>query len=256
MIRTASAVRFGALAATLVIAGQVAAASVPAYISAAVADKARPAEDVERDADRKPAATLTFAGIKPGAQVDELIPGKGYFTRLLSSVAGPKGKVYALPNRKRPDAPPDAPEPAARLAPITADPHYANVTVTPITAADLKLPPSADVVWTSLNYHDFHNVPNLNITDLNKAIFEALKPGGTYIVIDHAAAAGSGVRDTETLHRIDPAVVKQEVEAVGFRLEGESDALRNKDDDHTAKVFDSAVKGHTDQFILKFRKPK
>jgi predicted methyltransferase len=256
MIRTAPAVRFGALAAALLIAGQAAAAGVPAYVSAAVADKARPAEDLERDADRKPAATLAFAGIKPGEQVDELIPGKGYFTRLLSAVVGPKGKVYALASRKRPDAPADAPEPAARLAPITADPHYANVTVSSITVADLQLPPNADVVWTSLNYHDFHNVPNLNVVDLDKAIFAALKPGGTYIVIDHAAAPGSGTRDTETLHRIDPEVVKQEVESVGFKLDGASDALRNKDDDHSAKVFDSVVKGHTDQFILKFRKPK
>ena len=228
---------------------------IPGYITAAVADRARPAADVERDADRKPAATLAYAGVKPRMEVAELIPGGGYYTRLLSAVVGPKGRVYALPSRKRPDAAADAPDPAARLAPITADRHYANVTVQSITAADLRLPQGMDLVWTSLNYHDFHNVKDLNVTDLDKAIYQSLKPGGLYIVIDHAAAAGSGTRDTATLHRIDPAVVKQEAESVGFQLAGESNLLGNKDDDHTAKVFDSAVKGHTDQFILKFRKP-
>ena len=231
-------------------------AGVPAYIGAAVNDKSRPAADVQRDGDRKPASTLAFAGVKPGEQVAELIPGGGYYTRLLSLVVGPKGKVYALVNRKRPDAPADAPDPAARLAPITSDPHYANVVVQPISAAQLTMPQNVDLVWTSLNYHDFHNVQDLKVTDLDKVVFNALKPGGTYIVIDHAAEAGSGVRDTSTLHRIDEAVVKQEVESVGFKFVGESVVLHNPADDHTAKVFDAHVKGHTDQFMLKFRKPK
>jgi predicted methyltransferase len=122
--------------------------------------------------------------------------------------------------------------------------------------AALSLPQNVDMVWTSRNYHDFHNVKDLNVADLDKAVFQALKPGGIYIVLDHAAEAGSGFRDTSTLHRIDEAAVKQEVESAGFKFVGASDALRNKDDDHTAKVFDSAIKGRTDQFILKFMKPK
>lgn len=255
MLRTCLAITGALLALGLAIGAQ-GAPAIPAYITAAVADKARPAADTERDADRKPAATLAFAGVMPGEQVAELIPGGGYFTRLLSAVVGPKGKVYALANQKRPEAPADAPDPAARLSPITSDPHYANVTVTSIRVAALSLPQNVDMVWTSQNYHDFHNVKDLNVADLDKAVFQALKPGGVYIVLDHAAETGSGFRDTATLHRIDEAAVKQEVESVGFKFVGESEVLGNKNDDHTSKVFDSGIKGHTDQFILKFRKPK
>jgi predicted methyltransferase len=255
MLRT-SILATGTLLLSGALAAIAAAPLIPPYIAAAVADKARPDADTQRDADRKPAETLAFAGVKPGDQVAELIPGGGYFTRLLSAVVGPKGKVYALANQKRPDAPADAPEPAARLAPITSDPHYANVTVSSIRVAQLTLPQNVDLVWTSQNYHDFHNVQDLNVADLDKAVFNALKPGGLYIVLDHAAAAGSGLRDTSTLHRIDEEAVKQEVEAAGFKFVGESDVLRNKDDPRTDKVFDGAIRGHTDRFILKFSKPK
>jgi predicted methyltransferase len=91
---------------------------------------------------------------------------------------------------------------------------------------------------------------------LNKAVFAALKPGGVFVVVDHAAESGSGLRDTETLHRIDPDIVKQQVEAAGFRFAGESDVLRNPADDHTLKVFDKSIRGHTDQFVYKFVKPQ
>ena len=241
-----------ALAAT----GLQAAPKIPAYIAAAVADKARPEADRQRDADRKPAETLAFAGVKPGDQVAELIPGGGYFTRLLSAAVGPKGKVYALPNQRKPDAAADAPDPAARLNPITSDPHYANVSVSSIKVADIALPHNLDLVWTSQNYHDIHNVKDIDVGAFDKAVFNALKPGGTYLVLDHTAEAGSGLRDTSTLHRIDPEAVKKEVGAAGFRFEGASDALANKDDPHTGKIFDSGIRGKTDQFILKFRKPK
>lgn len=226
-----------------------AAPSIPAYITAAVADSARPAEDKQRDADRKPAETLAFAGVKPGDTVIEIAPGKGYYTRLLSVVVGPKGKVYAATSQPKPDAPPPA------VQAIAADPHYSNVSVSFQRVADLKLPQGADLVWTSLNYHDFHNIPDVDLATINRAIFAALKSGDTYFVLDHAAEAGSGLRDTNTLHRIDEETVKQEVTAAGFKLVGESDILRNKSDPHTAKVFDPEIRGHTDQFALKFKKP-
>jgi len=226
-----------------------AAPSIPAYISAAVADTARPAEDRQRDADRKPAETLAFAGVKPGDTVVELAPGKGYYTRLLSAVVGPKGKVYAVTSPPKPDAPPPA------VQAIAADPHYSNVSVSLQRVADLKLPPGADLVWTSQNYHDFHNIPDVDVATINRAVFAELKSGGTYFVLDHAADAGSGVRDTNTLHRIDEETVKQEVTSVGFKLAGESDILRSRSDAHTAKVFDPEIRGHTDQFMLKFKKP-
>jgi predicted methyltransferase len=228
---------------------------MPRFINAAVADPARPEADTKRDADRHPALTLAFTGVKPGDRVVELIPGGGYVTRLLSAVVGPNGKVYALVPPRRPDAPPDQPDPAARLQPITSDSHYSNVSVSVQNVGQLALPQGVDLVWTSQNYHDFHNVPDIRVADIDKAVFKALKPGGVYIVIDHAAQAGSGFRDTATLHRIDPQAVKKEVRSVGFRLEASSDILRNSNDPHTAKVFDPAIRGHTDQFMFKFRKP-
>ena len=240
--------------AALAIAAQAAspvwaAPAVPAYISAAVADSARPTEDKQRDADRKPAETLAFAGVKPGDTVIEIAPGKGYYTRLLSAVVGPKGKVYATTSPPKPDAPPPP------VQAIAADPHYGNVTVSLQKIAELKLPEGVDLVWTTLNYHDLHNVHDLDVAKVNSAFFAALKPGGTYFVLDHAAEAGSGSRDTSTLHRIDEETVKQEVTAAGFKLVGQSDILRNKSDPHTAKVFDPEIRGHTDQFALKFKKP-
>jgi predicted methyltransferase len=224
--------------------------SIPKYITEAVADKARPAADTERDANRKPAETLAFAGVRPGDQVVELAPGKGYYTRLLSAVVGANGKVYAVTQPPKPDAPPPA------VQTIAADPHYGNVQVTLTKYAEPKLPAGVDVVWTTQNYHDFHNIPDFQVATLNKAVFDALKPGGSYFVLDHAAEAGSGARDTNTLHRIDEETVKQEVKAAGFELVGESKILRNKDDPHTGKVFEPPIQGHTDQFMLEFRKPK
>jgi predicted methyltransferase len=247
-ILTAGALLALGLAAGAYPAGNTA---LPAYIAAAVSDSARPTSDTERDASRKPGATLAFAGVKPGQQVLELAPGRGYYTRLLSAVVGPKGKVYVVTSPPRPDAPP-GPSPVQAIA---ADPHYANITVIVSRISELKPPEGVDVVWTSQNYHDFHNIPNVDVATINRGMFQALKPGGTYLVLDHSAEAGSGTRDTNTLHRIDKDTVKKEVESAGFKFVGESDILRNKDDPHTAKVFDPSIQGHTDQFILKFTKP-
>jgi predicted methyltransferase len=231
--------------------------SIPANIAAAVADKARPDADTQRDADRKPAASLAFAGVKPGQKVADVIPGGGYFTRLFSVAVGPQGKVYAVAPPKRPDAPASAPDPAARLQPIVDDKtHYGNVSVLSVNLREFKLPEPVDLVWTSQNYHDLHNVQGLDVAAFDKAVYDALKPGGTYVVLDHAAAAGSGFRDTSTLHRIDKDAVRKEVESAGFKFEGESPLLHNPDDPHTDKVFEGPLRGKTDQFILKFRKPK
>jgi predicted methyltransferase len=227
----------------------------PEFINAAVSDPARPEADTRRDADRHPGLTLDFAGVRPGEQIAELAPGAGYYTRLLSAAVGQKGKVYAIVPPRRPDAPAGQPDPASRLKPITDDSHYASVSVQVQNYRQLALPPRLDLVWTSLNYHDFHNVDGLNVVDLDKAVFKALKPGGVFIVIDHAAAEGSGLRDTSTLHRIDPAVVKKEVISAGFKLAGRSDILRNEADPHTAPVIEPGIRGHTDQFMLKFVKP-
>ena len=233
-----------------------AAEKIPSYITAAVADPGRPDEDKQRDANRKPAETVQFTGIKPGATVVELVPGHGYFTRIFSKVVGPKGHVYAVSPPRRADAKADAPDPAAPTTAIASDPAYSNVVVQVAPLATLSVSEPADVVFTAQNYHDVHNIPNIDIAAFNKSIFEALKPGGVFIVLDHAAAAGSGGRDTSTLHRIDPEAVKSEVLAAGFVFAGESKVLANGKDDHSAKVFDPSIRGQTDQFIFKFRKPK
>jgi len=231
------------------------ASPVSKEIAAAVADPARPQADRDRDADRKPAESVAFAGVKPGQTVVDLIPGSGYFTRIFSAVVGPSGHVYAVPPPKRPDAPADRPDPAAAVQAIAADPHYGNVTVQQEKLTDLSLPAPADVIWTSQNYHDIHNAPNVDVVAFDKKVFDALKPGGVFVVLDHTAEKGSGFRDTNTLHRIDPEAVKKEVESAGFKFVAQSEVLRNPNDPHTAKVFDPTIRGKTDQFILKFRKP-
>jgi len=239
----------GMIMAVSLTSAAYAAETVPASISAAVADPGRPAADKDRDADRKPAETLAFAGVKPGEQIVDFLPGGGYFTRIFSKVVGPKGHVTAL-------SPAGTPEKfTAAAKAIAADPAYSNVTAVEQKVADLPAG-SIDLFWTSQNYHDLHNLPGADLVAVDKAIFAALKPGGTFIVLDHVATAGSGFQDTSTLHRIDPEAVKTEVESAGFKLVAQSDLLKNPNDPHTAKVFDPSIKGKTDQFILKFEKPK
>lgn len=240
-------------AAALVTTGAMGAAPMPANVTAAVDDKARPDEDKKLDAERLPADMLVFAGIKSGMRVMDLIPGKGYFTRLFAKAVGDTGFVYAY-------------EPAefdafykGKPAPIKAvAAGYPNVSVIDAPINSLVAPELLDVVWTAQNYHDLHDsfAKPADLAVINKQVFAALKPGGLYIILDHAAAAGSGLRDTETLHRIDEAAVKQEVQAAGFKLVGESKILRNPKDPHDKLVFDPSIRHHTDQFILKFMKPK
>ena len=245
------------LAGAMLLATPVFAADVPANVAAAVADKARPEADTVRDANRKPADMLAFGEVKKGDVVIDMIPGGGYFTRLFSAAVGPKGKVYAfIPNPADGSAP--RPPSESWLA-LTKDAHYSNVEEVRTTVDKLATAKKADLAWTSQNYHDVHGARlggQAGVDALNKSVFNALKPGGIYIVLDHASAPGKGLADIDTTHRIDPETVKAEVKAVGFEYVGESDVLRNKDDNHTIKVYDASIRGKTDQFILKFRKPK
>lgn len=229
--------------------------AIPDAVAAALADPARPQTDRDRDANRKPAECIAFAGLKPGQRIADLIPGGGYFTRIFSGVVGAKGEVIAVATPKRPDAPPDRPEPAAAVRAIAADAHYPNVAVQVQKIAALKLPENLDMVWTSQNYHDVHNAKDVDVGAFNKAVYASLKPGGVYIVIDHAAKKGADAGVTSTLHRIDPEAVKAEVMAAGFEFAGASDVIANPADDHETAVFAQGMHDKTDRFVLKFRKP-
>lgn len=247
-----SKLMLGAMLALTLSTGAAYAKPTPA-MEAAVADKGRPEADTKRDADRKPAEMLDFAGIKPGMVVGDFLPGGGYFTRIFAKAVGPKGKVLAITN----PPPANATTPPPIIA-IAADPQYGNITLVSTGIGSFKLPEKVDVMWTSQNYHDLYLTRfNLDVPAVTKEIYDAVKPGGVFIVLDHRAADGAPVKETaNTLHRIDPASVRKTVEAAGFKYEGESKVLVNPADDHTKGVFDPALRGHTDQFIYKFRKPK
>ena len=228
---------------------------VPGYVTKAITDSSRPAGDTEQDVNRKPVEVMVFAGAKPKQKIVDLMPGYGYYTRIFSKIVGPKGKVFAVEPEELSERFPKQQEAIKQLTTI---PEYTNITALIQPVAKINLPEQADMVWTSMNYHDLHN-PLLGSPDMaafNKSVFDALRPGGIFVVLDHAAAPDSGFTVTNTLHRADPAAVKAEVTAAGFEFVGESDVLRNPDDDHTLNVFDKSLRGKTDKFILKFRKPK
>lgn len=231
-------------------------AAARSAIVAAVADTTRPATDTARDADRKPVETLAFAGVRPGYKVADYAAGAGYFTRLFADVVGPGGHVYAVV----PSALFVYPNIVKGIAEVeTFAVKRPNVTVTFASALEgVRLPDKLDLFWISQNYHDLKD-PFMGPVDMlafNKAVYAALKPGGTYLVLDHSALAGAPADVTDTLHRIAASTVRREVEAAGFRFDGQSALLANPADPRTASVFDKSIRGHTDQFILKFRKPK
>ena len=217
-------------------------------IMAAVADPTRPDADRARDANRKPAEVLAFAGVRPGMVVAELGSGGGYYTRLLAKAVGPRGKVYAIVTA----AQVARPNGLAALSAITA--AYPNVSIVNVADyAHLTLPVKADLFWTTENYHDFHNGPTANIAAMDHAVYDALKLGGIFYVEDHSAAPGAGLAVTSTVHRMDEDVAKQELMAAGFKLAAEGDLLRNPSDNRAGSNSES---GHfaTDRFMLRMKK--
>ncbi|MHC1479991.1 class I SAM-dependent methyltransferase [Frateuria aurantia] len=245
----------GSVMPLLMVAQAAASTSVASTraLDQALADPARQA-DRANDQRRQIAEIMRFTRVGPGQKVLELIPGSGYFTRVFSRLVGPRGHVYAVwPQEYLKE---DTGGLAGSQA-LAAQVPDANITALAQPAAALTVPVPVDLVFTSQNYHDYPDafMGKVDPAVLNRAVFAALKPGGLYVIVDHVAAAGSGLRDTDTLHRIDPAAVKAEVEAAGFVFDGASRVLRNPQDTHTLKVFDKAIRGHTDQFIYRFRKP-
>jgi len=239
--------------AVLALAAGPATSAVPDHLAKALADKARPAADSARDADRKPGDLLAYAGLKPGDKVADLVMGGGYFTRVLAAAVGPKGEVTAY-----------QPDEFIRFQASygenqkTVAAAYPNVKANSQSLQALDLPDGLDLVLTVQNYHDLHLTPFPKDTaaKVNAEVFKSLKPGGVYLIVDHVGVTGSGMDAPNKVHRIDPAIVRQEVEAAGFKLEGQSALLANKDDPHTSNVFDGPLKEKTDQFVMKFRKPR
>lgn len=240
-------VAFAAAAAALALAVPAAAQDAAgAAIAASVASELRPAADIGRDDERKPAEIAAFAGVRPGAVVAEVFPGGGYYTRVIAGAVGPTGKVYALV----PTAFANRPGGLDALNAIAA--QYGNVVVVSADFANLALPEPVDLVWTTENYHD---MAARNVAEVNASAFAALKPGGIYFVEDHEALPGSGLEATSAYHRIDPAIVIEQVTAAGFVLDAQSDALANPADPKNVGVRDPSVQGHTEKFALRFKKP-
>lgn len=246
--------------ATAVLSSAAVSASPPAAspaIKAAIANTQRPAKDTGEDAVRHPAELLAFSKVKVGDTVMDVWPGGGYWSRLFSSIVGAKGKVYAYVPAEITEFKSD---PLGIVKAMAAEPGLSNVTAVSDPLAEPPPPDmfnKLDVVWTFENYHDLHDsfMKGASVDAFNQAIFKMLKPGGYYVIVDHAAAKGQGLKNTEDLHRIEESVVKAEVEKAGFVLDQESSLLASSADDHTLKVFDPAVKGKTDRFMLRFRKP-
>ncbi|ESY00215.1 class I SAM-dependent methyltransferase [Mesorhizobium sp. LNJC405B00] len=200
---------------------------------------------------------IRFARIEVGSTVIDVYPGDGDWTRLFSDIVGSEGRVYSFVPAEVAHFKND---PVGLMRTLAKEPSRENVEA---TSADLVAMPEitqpADVMWLHLFYHDLHTAliqkKGATAADFNRAVYKRLKPGGSYVIVDHAAATGSGTSDTRSLHRIDPAFVREEVEAAGFVLDAESTVLANKDDPHSIKVFDPAIKGETDRFAFRFVKP-
>jgi predicted methyltransferase len=222
-------------------------AGTPAYIKSAVESATRTPEQKARDANRKPAELLLLSGVKPNDRVIEFASAGQYFTPMISDIVGPKGMVYMF------DLPYTETRAGAASRAFVAS--HPNSRYELIDYNVLELPQNIDVVFNVLYYHDLP-LNKIDTAALNAKILKALKPGGIFFVVDHNAEAGSGTRDTQKLHRIDPAIIRQEVSAAGFELVEESRLLAHPGDDHTLMVFSPGLRGMTDQSVFKFRKPK
>lgn len=231
-----------AAVACVALGGVASAQTVPSYVTRAVADPGRPAADTAQDEERMVAQVVAFSGVKAGSKVVDLMPGGGYYTRIWSKIVGPRGKVWSANGNMG----------NAAMRGIAADAAYSvNTSIVPTPLISLKTPEPADFVFTSRNYHDLHN-RGRDPAPVNAAVFSVLKRGGLFVVLDHRALPGV---ISEEFHRIDPDIAVKEIEAAGFKLVSRSDILARSSDPKNVRVNDPSIRGRTDQFILKFRKP-
>ncbi len=240
------------LVAVALLAAPIHAAAPKSTVAAAVADTSRQADNRKLDEGRHPAEVLAFAQVKPGSTVVDFMAGGGYYTEMLSRLVGPKGNVLPM-------------NPAGFHKAEVWDAiqkSHANVTplIAPVNSMSLA-PRSVDLIFTHLVYHDLYwesekfNFARVDVDAMVANWFRALRPGGTVVIVDHVGPGGDTRALVDKLHRIDPAKVRADMERAGFVLDGEADSLRMKDDDHSKNVFDPAIRGKTDRFMMRFRKP-
>lgn len=215
----------------------------------ALASPERSAENKARDEGRKPIESVKFFGIKTGDTVVDMIAEAGWFTEVLSAAVGPSGHVYM-------QNPPFLPETEAEKALIK---RLGNVEALRVRVDQAGLAGKADAIVTAMNLHDIYNgfqdqpAGEPAAVEFLKAIYGALKPGGTLALIDHVGVAG---QDNKKLHRMLPQQARDAITKAGFTIEAESKLLANSADDHTKGVFDPAIRGKTDQFMFRARKPR
>ena len=246
--------RFAYLLVPIAVALPLAADAAPGLsglIARAVADPARPAGYKAADSFRKPAETLAFSGVRPGMVVGEFYPAGGYFTRMISDVVGPSGHIYAIENAGWNDSVKDDKA-------MLAEGKWKNVSLDVQPFGTVKFPRPLDLAWVTQNYHDLKiaKYGKVDTVAFDRAVYKALKPGGTFFVLDHEGWAGMTDADIAKVHRIEKAKVIREVTSAGFRLAAEGRFLYRSTDNHHLPIFDKKVRGHTDQYALKFVKPK
>jgi predicted methyltransferase len=227
---------------------------VPKEIQAIVDAPDRTPTDRALDAGRHPAETLAFFGVKPGWRVAELEPGGGYTTELLARAVGPSGKVYGMNSKVVLERFAEKPWAARLTRPACANVVRVDHEIDEPFPAEAK---NLDAVFLVLFYHDTVWM-NADRDKMNRAVFDALAPGGLYAIVDHTAAPGAGTTVAKTLHRIEEKVVKEEILRAGFRLAAEGDFLANPGDTRDWNDAPSAAadkRGTSDRFVLAFTKP-
>ncbi len=246
-----------AIAAALAAACPSALMAAPADAAAAVANvSARTPDNVKLDEVRKPAEVLQFLGLETGMQAIDLFGGNRYWAEILAPAVGPKGHVTVWEPTQFYDK--DSQE---KFAAFQQKAPNAHLIVSPFEAMTLEAN-AYDFMMINLNYYDVYwesakfKVKRMEPDVFLKTVYTAMKPGGIVGVIDHVGKPGDTRATVEKFHRIDPAAVKADFERAGFKLEAESELLRNPDDDHSLLVFDEKIRGKTDRFMYRFRKPQ
>ena len=244
------------LMALALVAAPSALGAAPANVAAAVSAPGRSADNVARDESRKPAELLKFLGLEQGMQVADMFGGNRYWAEIIAPAVGPSGRVTVW-------EPAQFYDPDSKTAFDAFAAKTPNVAILSSPFEAPALPASAyDFMLINLDYHDVYwenakyKVVRMEPDPWLKTVFAAMKPGGVVGVVDHSAKAGTAPRESvEKFHRIDPAVVRADFERAGFVLDGSSDMYKNPADDHSLSVFDEKIKGKTDRFVYRFRKP-